>query len=458
MEGSSSHKLANRILWGLLIGAVAGVLTLLIGPKISVPEFVQGLLRPVGIPEAATVLEAARGLATVLLEPFGKIFLRLLFFVILPLVFASLATGVVQLGRPDKLGPLAGRTFGLFFLNMAVGVGLGLLMMNVLQPGDFIDAATKDRLMADYGGTAARHVQTSQGQKGLTLDGVVEMFMPANVFGAFIGSDRARLGDVLPLIVFAILVGVVGTGLAEERRRKLQEALETVTELMTGIVHLALRLAPYAVPCLIYSVVVKAGLDIIVALGAFVLGVGGILMLHLFGTTTLWLKLWTRRRPGEYFATIREVLITAFSTSSSAATLPASLQCAREKLKLSPSTTGFVLPLGATMNMSGTALYEGCVVLFVAQVFGVDLSLGQQVTLLFLSVLSAVAVAAIPGGSLPLIAGLLATFGIPPEGIGIILGTDRILDMLRTTTNVGFDLTTAVIVDETMPGAGAGGS
>src|SRR5690606_1448273 len=142
------------------------------------------------------------------------------------------------------------------------------------------------------------------------------------------------------------------------------------------------------------------------------------------------------------------VIVTAFSTSSSAASLPAALQNATEKLGLRPSTAGFVLPLGTTMNMSGTALYEGCVVLFVAQVFGVDLGIGQQMTLLLLAVLSAVAVAAIPGGSLPLIAGLLATFGIDPAGIGIILGVDRILDMCRTATNVGCDLTTAVVVDE----------
>ncbi|HLP24504.1 MAG TPA: dicarboxylate/amino acid:cation symporter, partial [Acidobacteriota bacterium] len=243
-------------------------------------------------------------------------------------------------------------------------------------------------------------------------------------------------------------IGVVGTTLAEERRKQLQGALELVTELMTGIVHLALRLAPYAVPCLIYSVVVKSGLDIIVALAVFVLGCAGVMALHLFGTMSIWLRIWTSWRPRAYFAAIKDVLVTAFSTSSSNATLPAALENATEKLKLSPSTAGFVLPLGTTMNMSGTALYEGCVVLFVAQVFGVDLTIGQQITLLLLSVLSAVAVAGIPGGSLPLIAGLLITFGIPPEGIGIILGTDRILDMCRTATNVGCDITTAVVVDE----------
>lgn len=456
MAGSSDPKLANRILTGLVIGVLAGVITLLLGPNIPIPEGLQGLFTHIGVKSSATGLELMRGVSTVALDPFGKIFLRLLFFVIIPLVFASLATGVVQLGRPDKLGPLAGKTFFFFFLNMAIGVGLGLVMMNVLQPGDHIDAATKDRLMAEFGGAAEKHVQTQAGQSGLSFNVIVEMFMPANLFAAVVGSSTARIGDVLPLILFAILVGVVGTMMADEKRKRLQASLEMVTELMTGIVHLALRLAPYAVPCLIYSVVVKSGLHIIVALGVFVLGCAGVMALHLFGTMSVWLKVWTKWKPVEYFAAIKDVLVTAFSTSSSNATLPAALENATNKLKLSPSTAGFVLPLGTTMNMSGTALYEGCVVLFVAQVFGIDLTIGQQITLLLLSVLSAVAVAGIPGGSLPLIAGLLITFGIPPEGIGIILGTDRILDMCRTATNVGCDVTTAVVVDELVKKSEAG--
>lgn len=448
MAGATSDKLANRILRGLVIGIILGVATLFVGPHVPIPEFLQGWLTHVGIKSSATLLDLMRGTSTVLLDPFGRVFLRLLFFVVMPLVFASLATGVVQLGRPEKLGPLAGRTFLFFSLNMAIGVALGLVMMNTLEPGHHIDDATKDRLMAEYGGAAQKHVAASQGQTGLSLTVIVEMFMPANLLASVVGNSTARIGDVLPLILFAILVGLVGTGLADDKRRKLQDSLEMITELMTGIVHLALRLAPYAVPCLIYSVLVKSGLDILVALGVFVLGCAGVMALHLFGTMSLWLKLWTTWRPRAYFAAIEDVLVTAFSTSSSNATLPTALANATEKLKITPSTAGFVLPLGTTMNMSGTALYEGCVVLFVAQVFGVDLSMGQQITLLLLSVLSAVAVAGIPGGSLPLIAGLLITFGVPAEGIGIILGTDRILDMCRTATNVGCDVTTALVVDE----------
>jgi DAACS family dicarboxylate/amino acid:cation (Na+ or H+) symporter len=425
----TNRPLANRILIGLAVGALAGVLTLAIGRV------------------APDVLTGAKWLATNVLDPFGQVFLRTLFFVVIPLVFASLATGVVQLGRLDRLGPLAGRTFFLFFLNMAIGVGLGLLMMNVLQPGNHLDAAAKTTLLAEYGGAAQQHMQRAASSPPMNLMTLVEMFMPKNLLGAVVGHTNTTIGDVLPLIVFAILVGAVGTQLAEEKRRKLHDTLELVSELMTGIVHFALRLAPYAVPAMIYSVIVKIGIGIIVTLGVFVLGCVVVLLLHLFGTMTLWIKFWARRSPAQTWRQLRAVLITAFSTSSSNATLPTALACAKEDLKLRPSVAGFVLPLGTTMNMSGTALYEGCVVLFVAQVFGVDLSLGQQIVLLLLAVLSAVAVAGIPGGSLPLIAALLVQFGVPAEGIGIVIGVDRILDMTRTMTNVGSDMVTTIVVD-----------
>ena len=440
MSAETDAKLANRILRGLVLGAVAGSVVLLLAPHVP------GLL------------DAAKWVATNLFDPLGQVFLRMLFFVVIPLVFASLAGGVVQLGELSNLGPLAGRTFALFFANMTIAATLGLLMMNLLNPGGRMDDATTTRLVQEYSGEASQHVEKSETRPQITPSAVVDMFMPRNLFGAFVGNQRNVLGDVLPLITFAILLGAAGLKLPPARRQRLLEGLETVSDLMTGIVHFALRLAPYAVPAMIFSVVVKVGFDILVALGLFVIGCGSMLLLHLFGTMSIWLKYLAKRKPTEFFREIKDVLVTAFSTSSSSATLPAALTACRERLGIAPSTAGFVMPLGTTMNMSGTALYEGCVVLFVAQVFGVHLGLAEQVTLVFLSVLSAVAVAAIPGGSLPLIAGLLVAFGIPPEGIGIILGVDRLLDMTRTMTNVGADMVTTAVVDAGQRASGRAGT
>ena len=425
----SDPKLANRILRGLIVGALAGALVLVIGR--SQPNLLVG----------------ARWLSTNIFDPLGQIFLRMLFFVVLPMVFASLAAGVAQLGALHRLGPLAGRTFTLFFLNMGIAVVLGLVMMNVVQPGARLAPETRTQLIAEFGGAAQKHIERQAHQPPMTPMTLVDMFMPRNLFGAFIGNDRAVLGEVLPLILFAILVGAAATALSQEKRAQLQSGLELTSDLMTGIVHFALKLAPYAVPAMIFSIVVKIGWEILLALGVFVVGCIAVMLLHLFGTMAIWLKLFTRFRPLDFWRRIRPVLITAFSTSSSNATLPTALATAREELGIRPATAGFVLPLGTTMNMAGTALYEGCVVLFVAQVFGIPLGAVQQVTLLLLAVLGAVAVAGIPGGSLPIIAGLLVTFGIPPEGIGVVLGADRLLDMTRTMVNVGADMVTTAVVD-----------
>ncbi|MEW6306637.1 MAG: dicarboxylate/amino acid:cation symporter [Verrucomicrobiota bacterium] len=430
----NAHKLATRILWGLGIGVVLGCVALGIG------HFQPGFL------------SGCRTLADKVLDPFGQIFLRLLFFVVVPLVFASLALGVVQLGDLRKLGPLALRTAALFAVNMAIGVALGLLMMNTLKPGNALDQTTKDRLFAEFGGKAKQAMETREAQPKLNLATLVEMFMPRNIVKAVVEFQ------ILPLILFAILLGAAGTQLDAQHRQMLHTGLDITAQLMTRIVHYALLLAPFAVPAMIFSVIVKVGVEILFALGFFVLAALGIIALHLFGTMSLWLKLFTRRSPREFFRATRAIMVTAFCTSSSNATLPTSLKVSRENLGLSPSTTGFVLPLGATMNMSGTALYEGCVVLFIAQIYGVNLDLMAQLTLLVLTVLSAVAVAGIPGGSLPLIAGLLVTFNVPPEGLAIIIGVDRILDMARTTLNVMADVVTAVVVDERMGETGGQGA
>ena len=429
MAADIDNRLSNRILWGLLIGAAAG------GATLALSGAFPGLL------------QAARAFATYVLDPLGQVFLRMLFFVVIPLVFASLAMGVAQLERLGQLGPLAIRTFALFFLNMSIAVALGLVMMNVLEPGAAMDAESRASLLQEYGGAAQEQIAKHAAQPEITPMSVVEMFMPRNLFGAFIGNDRGRLGDVLPLILFAILVGAAAIKLSPERRDSFRSALGLVNDLMTGIVHFALAIAPYAVPAMIYSAIVKIGWDIVVALGLFVAGCVFVLLLHLFGTMSLWLKFLAKRNPLETFRLMRPVLATAFSTSSSAASLPTALAVSQEQLGVRAPVAGFVLSIGTTTNHSGSALYEGCVILFIAQVFGIEMGLAQQLTLLLLAVISAVAVAGIPGGSLPLIAGLLSSFGIPPEGIGIILGVERLLDMTRTMVNVGSDVVTTIVVD-----------
>ncbi|MHB1308376.1 MAG: dicarboxylate/amino acid:cation symporter [Limisphaerales bacterium] len=431
---STPDRLAARIMWGMLLGLVGGI-ALRIASQAD--------------PAADRV---TRWLAIQVLDPVGQVFLRTLFFVVVPLVFASLVLGVMQLGRLDRLGPLAGRTFALFALNMAIGVAIGLVLMNTVRPGERITAETKAALLS---GTASetQAVQEKAGQMpALTFRQLVEMLMPRNLLGAVVDFQ------LLPLIAFALLVGAAGTQLDSTQRARAHQGLEIVAELMTRIVHFAMLLAPLAVAAMVASQTVKAGGEILRALLLFVACTLGGMLLHLCGTLPLLLRWFTRRRVGDFARISRTVLVTAFSTSSSSATLPTSLAVSRGPLGISEGTAGFVLPLGATLNMSGTALYEGCVVLFVAQVYGVQLSLSDQATLLILTVLSAVAVAGIPGASLPLIIGLLATFKIPPEGIGLILGVDRLLDMARTTLNVAADLVTAAIVDErrgTSPDAAA---
>lgn len=419
-----------------------------------------GLLARLAIQLIPGIAAPLEWLAKQVLDPFGQIFLRLLFFVVVPLVFASLALGVVQLGRLDRLGPLAGRTFLFFALNMAIGAAIGLFIMNVVQPGAQIDQETQSRLLSAYGHSAQEMQARATTRDAFTFSAFVEMFMPRNLLLSVVNFQ------LLPLILFALLTGAAANHLGTDHRRQFQGLLEITAQLMTGIVHFALLLAPAAVAALIFSAVAKFGMEVLRALLLFVPAVLLGMAVHLFGTMSILLKLFTRRSPRLFFRAVRTILITAFSTSSSNATLPTSIQVSRETLGVSASTAGFVLPLGATMNMSGTALYEGCVVLFIAQVYGLHLHLSQQITLLLFSVLSSVAVAGIPGGSLPLIVGLLINFGIPAEGIALILGVDRLLDMCRTTLNVGADVVTACIVDEQMaesvraipvPGAPASG-
>ncbi|WP_306580663.1 cation:dicarboxylase symporter family transporter, partial [Dokdonella sp.] len=232
---SQPMTLANRILIGMGIGIVAAVATLGIGH-----------FHP-------PTLDFMRKVASAVFDPFGQVFLRMLFFVVMPLVFASLTAGVVQLGRPGRLGPLALRTFAVFFANMAIGVTLGLVMMNLLEPGRHLPTDVMQQLLAEYGGAAKGIADRGAAQPTMSLALIVDMFMPRNLLGAITGHERGSIGEVLPLILFAILFGAAATQLVEARRQRVLEGLETLAQIMTRIVDFALRLAPYAVPAMIYS-------------------------------------------------------------------------------------------------------------------------------------------------------------------------------------------------------------
>ena len=429
--GNVQDKLATKVLIGLVAGVVLGLLVRLLA------GWIPGLDKQ------------AEWVAVEVLQPFGTLFLRLLFLVVIPLVFASLALGVSSVAGSGRLGGLSLRTFGFFLVNMAVGTFLGLLFMNLVAPGAGFPVEIRDALLADgaTAGQAARIQENARLADVQSFSGLLNVFLPQNMIGAIVGSSPDKIGNLLALIFLALLTGMACTRLEATRRRTLEGLFEAIGDVSTTIVGWAMRLAPYAVAALVGAVVVRFGWDYLRALAWFTGGVLLVIAIHMFGTLSILVRVFGKRAPSAFFSAVRVVLVTAFSTSSSSATLPTTIAVARERLGVSKEVSGFVLPLGATLNMSGSALYEGCVVLFLAQVFGVQLDLGQQILLVLMAVSSAVAVAGIPGGTLPFIVGLLATFGIPAEGIALVLGVDRLLDMSRTTLNVAGDLAVACMVD-----------
>jgi DAACS family dicarboxylate/amino acid:cation (Na+ or H+) symporter len=254
---------------------------------------------------------------------------------------------------------------------------------------------------------------------------------------------------MLGIITFALIFGAALTLIAAERAKPMLAWLEALQDVVIKIVEMAMRLAPYGVAALIFGVTSRFGFHLLKPLGAYVLVVIGALLFHVLLNLSLILRFLVGVNPFTFFRRIRAALVTAFSTSSSSATLPTALAVAEQNVGIPPSIAGFVLPLGSTMCMNGTALFEGITVIFLAQVFGVDLNLGQMIVVMMMSVLTAVGAAGVPGGSIPLLVTILVMFGIPAEGIAIVLGVDRILDMSRTTVNVCGDLTATAFVART---------
>lgn len=379
-------------------------------------------------------------------DPIGKIFLRLIFMVVVPLVFSALVLGVAGFGDVRRLGRVGLRTLGYTILLSMTAVLIGVVLVNVIKPGGGLSPEKGAAIRAQYAGKAEAIVKNTRQAKSLkdTLLDIIPENPLQEAVGALDGSSKGN--GMLAVMFFALLVGVAMTLLPDERTRPLVGVLEAIFDICMTVIGFAMRLAPYAVACLVFTMTSRLGLDIIKTLMWFVLTALAGLAIHFFVVYSLVIRFAARMSPLQFFRRTSDASLTAFGTSSSNATLPTSLRVAEEQLGIPRDVASFVLTVGATGNQNGTALYEGVVVLFLAQVFGVDLTLGQQVMVVLMSVLAGVGTAGVPGGSLPLIVIVLQSVGVPGEGIGIILGVDRLLDMCRTVLNVVGDLTIATCV------------
>lgn len=370
-------------------------------------------------------------------QPIGQIYLRLLLMLVVPVVFSALTLGVAGLGDLRRLGRVGLRTLAYTVLVSGVAVAIGLTLVNLLRPGDGVPEATRARLLE---GAAERAASiTSGGPPKAGVDLLLDL-VPKNPIAA------AANGDMLGWMFFAFFFGV-GLALTETpAARRLEEGIQGLFDVSMRLIHVVIGLSPYGVAALLFSLTSQLGVDVLLALARYVAVVLLALALHQFGVYALLVRVLGRMRPLVFYRAIQPAMITAFSTASSNATLPTALEVAEDRLRLPRDISRFVLTIGSTANQNGTALFEGVTVLFLAQFYGVELSLAQQATVMGVCVLGGVGTAGVPAGSIPVIALILGMVGVPVEGIGLILGVDRLLDMCRTTLNVTGDLAAAVVI------------
>jgi DAACS family dicarboxylate/amino acid:cation (Na+ or H+) symporter len=373
------------------------------------------------------------------LRPVGQIFLRLIFMIVVPMVFSALVIGVYELGRGHGLSGVAIRTLGFTALLSTTSVVIGMTLVNLIQPGAGIPFQDLLPQAADVGG-----LETNSAAARTFSDALIEL-IPRNPIESAV---RALDGEMLPLMVFALAFGLaVSRSPADGDRHLLVRVLDQVFDACMRIVQFAMMLAPFAVFAIVFNTAVTFGTGLFVSLFLYVLTVTVGLCLQQFGVYAALLAWVARRSPLDFFRRCRNVYLYAFSTASSNATLPLSLDVAENTLGLSPRVSRFVLTVGSTANQNGTALFEGVTVLFLAQAYGLDLTAGQQVQVMAMSILAGIGTAGVPGGSLPMVLIVAQSVGIPAEGMGLVLGVDRFLDMCRTTVNVSGDLVVAALVD-----------
>lgn len=421
--------LHTKMLLGFAVGAVAGGVAFSFGQTVDAE----------GVTQAAPWLAAMLKWVT---QPIGSIFLNLLFMLVLPLVFSALVLGVVEIGDPKALGRIGGKTLAFILAVTGIAVTIGLVAVNLFQPGVGIDPAVAQKLIAESSTQAAGIVERGEAASAMQ---VLLSIVPRNPLQA--GVE----GNLIGVMFFALLFGIAAATLKTDGVRTFVGTLQGVYDITLLLINKVIQLAPYAVAALLFNLIAVKGFAGLLPLAKFVAVAVGALAVHMFIVFPMLLWFIGRMNPIVFFKKAEPVILTAFSTSSSSATLPTTLRVAEEVLGTPKRIGRFVCTLGATANMNGTALFEGVVVLFLAQFFGIELSLGQQVLVLLMCILGGIGAAGVPGGSLPVIASILVMFGIPPEGIALILGVDRFIDMCRTAVNVTGDLVGTVVVSRGEP-------
>lgn len=418
--------LHTKILIGLLVGAIGGVI---------VNKMVGG--------DNASVVWTVKNFT----QPIGTLFLNLLLMIVVPLVFSSLVVGVAGIGDIRKLGRIGLKSFAYCLVISAISVVIGLGLANTIQPGKRIAPEIQTQLKEKFSSNAATATEAQKkadeaAKSDTALMQVVKTIVPKNVFNSISGENP----NMLHIMFFALLIGIAITLLPAPISTPFVSVMESLFQITSKIIDIIMKLAPYAVACLLFNNVAQFGLELLGSLGWFVVTVLLGLGLHFFGVYSLSVWLLSKINPIEFFKRVRTVMVTAFSTSSSNATLPTALRVTEENLGVPKEINSFVLTVGATANQNGTALYEGVTVLFIAQLAGIDLTLGIQLMVVYMAILGGIGTAGVPSGSIPFIIGILVLIGIDPALIAIILGVDRILDMCRTTLNVVGDITAATFV------------
>jgi len=386
--------------------------------------------------ENVTAIEKVKTVA-VMIKPVGTVFIRLLMFVAIPLVVSSLIVGASSLGDLKKVGRIGAKTVGFYLITIVSAITLGLFLVNYIQPGTRLGTEAREKLMVEFQGGVQEKIQQ---EASVDLVDMLVRIVATNPVKAL--AD----GEMLQIVFFALMVGVSLTMIAKEKAAPVIGFFDGFSDLMIQMVDLIMKIAPYGVFALIAATVGEFGFDILQTLAWYAATLIVALLIHQFITLGALVKIFSRVNPVRFFRGIKEVMLIAFSSSSSAATLPVNMEACQKNLGVPKQITSFVLPLGATINMDGTSMYQAVAAVFIAQVYGLDLHLTEQLTILLTAVLASIGTAPVPGVGIIMLIIVLRSVHIPEEGIALILGVDRILDMCRTVVNVSGDAAVSVII------------